>query len=179
MYIYVLSTHTWEDIFPSALILWGWGLLTIAKLSIWYRMWCFFEGWHWLVCYRYDMADASWWIQNYFSSLRTIQFGSSMRVHHAYKEKETDQGLFEMPVFFVFHFRWFPSFPMNWVPSTGDVSLAGAHSPVEDVASMEVDTFFTVQTESLRIQSPSEDSHYPNESVIGPPNHHVTVGLDP
>ena len=32
---------------------------------------------------------------------------------------------------------------------------------------------------TLRIQSPSEDSHYHDESVIGPPNHHVTMGLDP
>ena len=31
----------------------------------------------------------------------------------------------------------------------------------------------------LRIQSPSENSHYHDESVIGPPNHHVTMGLDP
>ena len=32
---------------------------------------------------------------------------------------------------------------------------------------------------ALWIQSPSEDSHYHDESVIGPPNHHVTMGLDP
>ena len=32
---------------------------------------------------------------------------------------------------------------------------------------------------SLRIQSPSEDGHYHDESVSGPPNHHVTMGLDP
>ena len=31
----------------------------------------------------------------------------------------------------------------------------------------------------LRIQSPSEHSHYHDESVIGPPNHHVTMVLDP
>ena len=28
-------------------------------------------------------------------------------------------------------------------------------------------------------RKPSEDSHYHDDSVIGPPNHHVTMGLDP
>ena len=31
---------------------------------------------------------------------------------------------------------------------------------------------------TLRIQSP-EESHYQDESVIGHPNHHLTMGLDP
>ena len=32
---------------------------------------------------------------------------------------------------------------------------------------------------SIRIQSPSEDSHCHDESAIGPPKHHVTMGLHP